>query len=89
VTEHVTGSYNLAFAFRLPDGNGKWVVRIIRCCCHGQTYDEGCDVVEVPRRQDQEWVYISHFLSGLRTAIDPNDVLAIRNPRPAALGFAA
>jgi hypothetical protein len=89
VTEHVTGSYGLAFAFRLlPYGNGKWVVCIIRCGCQGQTDDEGCDMIEVPRGQDQEWVYIAHFSSCMRAAIDPNDILAIRNPRPAALGFA-
>ncbi|MFO8239626.1 MAG: hypothetical protein R6T90_01355, partial [Dissulfuribacterales bacterium] len=88
VTENVTGFSGLAFPFDLPDWNRKWVVLIVFGCCHGKSDDKGCDIVEVPRGKNQKWVYVAHFLSCLGIAVDPNDVLASRNPRPMAFRFA-
>jgi hypothetical protein len=89
VTENVTGLSSLAFPFGFSDGNRKWVVRIVFGCCHGKPDDKGGDIVEVLRGKDQKRVHIAHFLSCLWIAIDPNDVLTSRNPRPTAFRFAA
>jgi len=81
VTKHITGLHGPTSSFGLPDCNGKWVVGIICSCSHGQTDDKRCLVVEVARRNHQKRVHIPHFLSCLGIAIDPDNILPVRDPQ--------
>ena len=87
MAKDVAGFPILTFTLGLADRNRKGVVSIILSCGHGKTDDEGGDTIEVPRRKNQERMYITHFVSGLWIAVDPNNVLAIRHPRPTVFRF--
>ena len=79
MTEDITGLSGLSPGCHACN-DGKRVIRVIRRRRHGQANDQRGAIVERAWGQNQEGMNVPHLPSLLRVAVDPDDVLPIRNP---------
>lgn len=81
MAKHITHPPSFAGGGCLPDWHSKGIVSVIFGCGHRQTDDQRSFFIENTWGENQKGMNIPHFLTHLRIAVNPDNVLAIRYPQ--------
>src|SRR6266581_4063235 len=80
MAEDIAGLAGLAGLAGTANRDCERVVGVVVGAGHGQADDQRGAVVEGARGEYQEGMSVAHLAAGLRVAVDPDDVLAVRHP---------